>query len=190
MKTPTLFATCLIALAGAATAASAQQASTPWTGWYLGMNLGGAWGDTSHSLEGVPGSGPVVMPLADVNQISQVGGASSNPGGVTFGGEGGYNWLFKYQAGNTNPDYILVGIETDFDFIDLKQSRSGSFQSALAINPLITPPMPATATVTQSTKTDWMWTLRPRLGYNTGSWLFYGTVGMALPMLGGMALSE
>jgi outer membrane immunogenic protein len=170
-------ASATVVMAGAA-AAHAQDAAPLWSGWYVGANLGGTWGDTSHHLTATPGAGAVVIPPADASQISLIGSSNSNPGGFTAGGEGGYNWMFKYQDGGTAINYVLVGLETDFDYLDLKQSRSGTFQSALMVNPA--PSTPVTATVSQGTKTEWIWTVRPRLGYATGSWLFYATAGLAL----------
>jgi outer membrane immunogenic protein len=176
----TLFAVIAIAVMAAAAAASAEDDKPFWSGWYFGANAGGTWGDRSHRLVAAPGDGAVVMPPQDVNQIKLVAAVKSNPGGFAGGGEAGYNLLFRYRDGGESPDYVLVGIETDVDYLVLKQSRAGTFTSALTANPPTTPPTPVTASVAQATRSHWQWTLRPRLGYATGHWLFFATGGLAL----------
>lgn len=184
MRPSTLFAISAAALLAATAAAAAD--NTPWSGWHVGVNLGGAWGDTSRSMAATPGSGTVVIPPEDAAQVGQVGGFSGSPGGVTFGGEGGYDWLFP-QGGKANPDHLLVGLETDIDYTDLRQSRYSVFQSVLSADPTNPSPAPGSVAITQKTQNSWLWTLRPRFGYNTGSWLIYATGGLAL---GGVELQS
>lgn len=160
-------AAALAAAAFSALPASAQTTDkSDWSGWYLGVNAGGNWGNTDQKLFATPGNGTVVIPPADVGVISSLGsGGAGNPAGFAGGIEGGYD----YRSTS-----VLAGIETDFGFLNLEQKRASTFQSGL----LITPPI--MATVGQRTTTDWAWTLRPRLGYITGNWLFYATGGLAL----------
>src|SRR5258705_13358403 len=88
----------------AASPAMAQQAA-PWVGWYVGANIGGAWGDASASVLAAPGSGPIVIPPADVSGINGASTGSSNTSRFTGGVEGGFNW------GNQR---ILFGIASDW----------------------------------------------------------------------------
>jgi outer membrane immunogenic protein len=156
----------LLALAGPALA---QDEKPFWSGWYAGINAGGSWGNTDHRFL-VNGA---TIPPADVNNIILQGHNGGNPGGFTVGGEAGYNWMHKYGDGD-----FLYGLETDFDYLDMKATRTGTFTSAVSINPPpATTPM---VTVGQGTKADWLWTVRPRIGYATGPWLFYATGGLAL----------
>jgi outer membrane immunogenic protein len=139
-----------------------------WGGWYIGGNIGGVWGEGSATLRTTPGpggGGPTINPL-DVTAINggTISGSKSNSG-FTGGIEGGYNWVSN--------DW-LIGIESDWGFMDIDNGSSRTVQSPVLINPQIT------YTLTQDVKTDWIWTLRPRLGFISGSWLFYGTVGLAV----------
>lgn len=138
--------------------------SVPWSGFYVGGNIGGVAGEGSATVSASPGSGgPTVNPL-DVTAInSATASGSKSGGGFTGGVQGGYNWVGQGW---------LFGIETDWEALDISNGAAKTVQSAA------TPGL--TYTLSQSVKTDWMWTLRPRLGFFTGNWLFYGTVGLAV----------
>jgi outer membrane immunogenic protein len=151
------------AFAAIASPALAQETASPWSGWYVGANLGGSWGDVSTNTTASPGNGAVVIPPALIAEISRTGSGSNNNTGFTGGLEGGYNFLSNGW---------LFGLETDYDFFDTKQSRANSFQANLL--------PPSTAILEQRVKTDWLWTLRPRIGYAFGPWLVYGTGGLAM----------
>jgi outer membrane immunogenic protein len=75
--------------------------------------------------------------------------------GVIGGGQLGYNW----QVGQ-----FVIGVEGDFQGSDQKRTDSGS---VLGIG------------VTVDQKIPWFATLRGRLGYAPGPWLFYVTGGAA-----------
>ena len=157
----------------AASIASAQPTSASdnlWTGPYVGANIGGTWGNTSLRISAAPGGGPVVIPPGDVAEI--VGTpitTNSSTAGFAIGGEAGYN----YQVG-----HFVLGIETDGGFFDVRQSRNHQFQST---GPVINPPgVPFRFTISQSVKTDWQWSLRPRIGYAWGPWLAYLTGGLGV----------
>ena len=80
------------------------------------------------------------------------------------GAHAGYNW----QRGSA-----VFGFETDLQATHLNSSMSGG----LTYPPLFIPP-PTDAAVTSSL-IDWYGTLRGRVGFATGPWLFYGTAGLA-----------
>jgi outer membrane immunogenic protein len=162
-----LLASCAVAALSAAAPAFAQdQDETPWSGWYAGLNAGGAWGDASSHFTATSGTGAVVIPPTDITTINGfVGGGNSSNSGFTGGGEAGYNW----RSGS-----LLLGLETDFDYFNFDQLRAGTFQSGRLIQP------PITFTISQRVKTDWLWTIRPRIGYITGRWLLYATGGLSL----------
>jgi outer membrane immunogenic protein len=42
----------------------------------------------------------------------------------------------------------------------------------------LAPPIPFT--ISHSTSTDWLWTLRPRVGFAANNWLLYATGGVAV----------
>ena len=90
--------------------------------------------------------------------------------GFIGGGQAGYN----RQTGNW-----VWGIEGDFDYFGLHGSQSASG--------LIPPPplavvalLPTPFNVGTSVSTDWLATLRPRIGWAADNLLFYGTGGLAL----------
>lgn len=151
-----------LAVLGAGTAAAQD---TPWNGFYIGANVGGSKADTHLKMKAASGNGTVIMPPGDTALINAVGSTKDNDTGFSGGIQGGYN----YQV-----DSWVFGLETDVGFYDMGQSRSKTFQSPL----LITPPI--NFTVEQKIKTDWIWTLRPRIGYATDSWMIYGTAGVAV----------
>jgi outer membrane immunogenic protein len=159
-------AVCAIAHAGPA---MAQDQGTPWLGWYVGAAIGMNWSDnalnTSAMVPPHPAN-PIVISPADAALIRSSGGSSKT--GFVGGIEGGYNWRYNNW---------LLGVETDYGGLDSSQSATNT---ATSTGPVINPPgVPVSYTLTQHATTSWMWTLRPRLGYVYGPWLFYGTGGVA-----------
>lgn len=151
----------LLVIAAAAPAAAQDQ---DWSGFYVGANAGASWGDTALDLKVQGPNGPVALPPADVGIINQVGAEDGNKTAFTGGVQGGYN----YQTGNW-----VLGLETDFGFFDLDQKRTNAYRSGVLTNPQVT------YALDQRVKTDWIWTLRPRVGYAWGPWMGYVTGGLA-----------
>lgn len=154
-------------LSAFAAAAPASAQESPFSGWYVGLNLGSAWGDNSQHATIAPGSAavpapPIVIPPADVALINAAGSGNNNKSGLTFGAEGGYNYVSENW---------LFGIETDIGTLDINERQTNNFTSVA--NPAIT------YSINQRAQTKWIWTLRPRIGYTAGPWLFYGTGGIA-----------
>jgi outer membrane immunogenic protein len=158
----------------AVSAPAAAEDDDRWGGFYVGVNAGGAWSnsDAKASLS-TNSSAPVpAHPIAggDVTSINQANVKahfdSKNHSTFTGGIEAGYNYVMK--------NGILVGIETDLGIFDIKGSRARSVQSPLLINP------PITYTVRQSVNTDFLWTLRPRVGYEMGDFLIFASGGLAM----------
>lgn len=81
------------------------------------------------------------------------GSISGSGDGVLGGLQAGYNW----QSGG-----FVAGLETDF------QGSSGKGSGDAAVG---------ATTVTGTAKTPWFGTVRGRVGYATGRWLFYVTGG-------------
>ena len=75
--------------------APAYVAQYNWTGFYLGINGGGAWGDS------------------DWNGFA----VSNSPSGGMIGGTAGYNW-----QGAGSP--WVFGLEGDIDWTNIKDSRA------------------------------------------------------------------
>jgi outer membrane immunogenic protein len=168
----TLWLAAIIAASGAASAAAADLQPRVWTkapvptdtaynwgGWYVGGNVGGGWGRSDTSNAFINGTAPIANQQAVTAASPQL---DSN--GFTGGGQIGYN----HQV-----DRWLFGVEVDANYFDLKQSRS------------VSSPFPAggSFTATNSISTDWLVTLRPRVGYTVDRTLFYATGGLALTEL-------
>lgn len=154
-----------------------------WTGFYVGGNAGVAWGQ-SHFTTSVPCTGPggsgylcnsTGAGAANAAALSASGTGDANDTGFTGGIQGGYN----YQWG-----MVVLGLETDFDALDLKGSRTGSgnypvLSPSLGGFPAGTPYM-----ITQTFSTDWLYTARGRLGWVAQpNLLLYATGGYALTRL-------
>jgi outer membrane immunogenic protein len=100
--------------------------------------------------------------------FNAAGPQSIKPGSFIGGFDGGYNW----QVGN-----YLAGVEGDIEWLHL----SGSAVSG----PLSFVPPPGTFTISSNADIDWLATLRGRLGFTSGNWLFYATGGAAFTTLHG-----
>ncbi|MGB7245556.1 MAG: outer membrane beta-barrel protein, partial [Methylovirgula sp.] len=65
---------------------------------------------------------------------------------------------------------MVLGVETDFDYLGLRASTGGTFTT-----PVAGPQISST-----SASTEWLYTLRPRVGLTLGPALLYATGGLAL----------
>jgi outer membrane immunogenic protein len=166
-----------------------------WTGFYVGGNFGGVWGNTDPGF--IAGCGPTVgastpaggvvpnLPTANCNlntfgtgnvatAVSAIGTQPFHNKGWTGGGQIGFN--YQYQ-------WAVFGIEADFQAFRPKGSAnySGSY-----------PLLPGTGVpctganfggcgfgFTESSNGKWLTTLRGRVGAVLGSWMLYGTMGIA-----------
>ena len=131
-----------------------------WSGFHVGVNAGGTWGSydpqtsTSGSFYGVTSAG----------QINRAGSQTIDPTGFAAGAQAGYDW----QLGR-----FVVGVEADFDALHLNGVANGSAVTFIT--------SPANRFVlTAYAHSDWMFTLRPRVGVAVNDWLFYATGGLAL----------
>lgn len=131
-----------------------------WTGFYVGAYGGYGTGNADimgtldpHSAFG--NGAPVAQPAYNANMS-----LSLNPDGFNGGGEIGYN----LQRGS-----LVVGLEGTFGALLLKDSAITS----------VTPPGHVTLTSDTSADTDWLATIRGRIGIAYGRLLIYGTGGAA-----------
>lgn len=133
-----------------------------WTGFYVGVNAGGAWGKLDPQTSTTAGS---YFLASDVREIDAIGQPSGQASGFTGGGQIGYNLQF---ANN-----FVAGIEGDFDYLHLRAGNSsGSIYSCCA---------PSSFNVSTSSSTDWLSTLRARVGFLAmPNLLIYATGGLAL----------
>lgn len=130
----------------------------PWTGFYLGANVGYGVAQTRETSANAILTGA----LAGFTDTTATRNTMS---GVIGGGQIGWNWRLA-------PSWIW-GFETDFQGADQRSTVTGtSFSSPAAglIN---------TTTTTGQDKIDWFGTVRGRAGYVWGNTLWYGTGGLA-----------
>jgi outer membrane immunogenic protein len=127
-----------------------------WTGWYIGLNLGGSWGRSSTYYTG---TGVGFAPFT----------TSQHMDGVLGGGQFGYNWQFTRSW--------VVGVEADIQ----GTGQRGTATFPTIVVPAIvgaTPGVTSVGTLTQ--KLPWFGTVRARLGAEPSSnWLLYVTGGLA-----------
>jgi outer membrane immunogenic protein len=164
MRKLTVAAAVVLAMAGAAQAADMPLKAPPpapaysWSGWYVGVNGGGAWS----SSESTTFSGSPNTAIFFSNNEFPTSLPVSGKGG--FGGlQTGYNWQLS-------PSW-LIGVETD---IQLSNYSSSAVATPAATGGFV----PFTTQVSQ--QSTWFGTLRGRLGWlATQTLLVYGTGGLA-----------
>jgi outer membrane immunogenic protein len=142
--------------------------ASPWTGYYIGVIAGGAWGtfDPRTSTVEVPG-GEINPP--SIAAINAAGAQKINATSAIGGLEAGYNW---------QPGPYLFGLEADIEWLHL------SGVATTGAVPLVGGG--GTFSVTSAANIDWLATARGRLGYvAANNWLFYVTGGAAFTTLRG-----
>jgi outer membrane immunogenic protein len=136
-----------------------------WSGFYAGLNAGAAFGRASTQTSTTVGT---YFATTSLPAIATAGNQSANKVGFTGGLQLGYNW----QMNN-----VVVGVEGDFGYMGLRASSSAS-----ALYPCCAP---TGFTVSSTAKTDWLMTLRPRIGIANNNWLLYVTGGLAVGQVKG-----
>jgi outer membrane immunogenic protein len=147
-----------------------------WTGFYVGLNAGGAWGRsdarTSVSCAPVPGISPLfcspTVGQANAIAVAAAGTGSRSDNAFTGGGQIGYNWQ------NSS---LVYGLEADFGAFRLRTSRLASAHYPVNFGAAVTT---KTFTVTSSFDTDWLFTARGRVGWAFTNLLAYATGGLAI----------
>ena len=164
----------LIALAGSANAddlptpmlVKASPAPAPsgydWSGFYAGGHLGVAWGNsnwtaspTAAPTPGVSGTFGLFQPIDTFNEV----------GSFFEGLQAGYNYML--------PDRFVVGAETDASFASFPNLNG------ISIGGTSTLFAPAVGAESFSETMLAFGTVRGRIGYAPGNWLFYATGGFA-----------
>jgi outer membrane immunogenic protein len=135
-----------------------------WGGCYVGLNGGGS--ESGSDFTTVVGSGTHLAP-PDLALVDEGGGGSSNGPGWGGGGQAGCNW---------QSDTIVYGLEGDFDYFHTNPQFTN-------VQPPNTPSVlsngKTTFTAWQMLATNYLATVRPRLGVAADRNLFYITGGAA-----------
>ena len=137
-----------------------------WTGFYLGVNAGYAWGDSnaSSSFSCPAGAGCNFTNPINLAAFGSAASGDLSADGFTGGVQAGYNW----QSGSA-----VLGVELDFNAFGINGSRGGAG------------PIPAVVAgnfaSSASVDTDWLFTARARLGWTISpNLLLYATGGLAV----------
>jgi outer membrane immunogenic protein len=140
-----------------------------WTGFYGGIEFGGAWSDEAVNYSGNDPlaasllNGTVFGPVANGYRISQ--------SGLVGGFEAGYNWQWSNW---------LLGLEADFSLAGMSGTASGT-TAFIGLGG-------GTQTTTATQDTDWYGTVRGRFGWlATPNLLLFGTGGFAYGRVDGSA---
>ncbi len=142
---------------GEAMAVKAPQASAPadWTGFYVGAHLGYAAGSSNWSATSTAAAAPA---LAGSLDLYNGYGLFTGTGSYLTGLQAGYDYL--------SPSRILLGIEAD-----------ASFPNTIAGTATLAAPSIGAASYAE--QMEFSGTVRGRIGYAPGAWLFYATGGFA-----------
>jgi outer membrane immunogenic protein len=122
-----------------------QPAGYNWSGFYVGLNAGAAFGRAHDQTTTVFDPVAGYFGATSVSAIASTGDLHTNKVGFTGGIQAGYNW----QINST-----VFGLETDFNYMGVKASTT-----SVGVYPCCAP---TSFTINQSAKTDWLFTLRPR----------------------------
>ncbi|MDR3468126.1 MAG: outer membrane beta-barrel protein [Xanthobacteraceae bacterium] len=154
-----------------------------WSGFYVGGNAGGGWGhstaNTTANCNQLLFDGPYNAYVCASDFVTQngplfnaVGAGTIDSTGFTGGAQVGYN--LQYQG-------LVFGLETDFGAFQLRGQTQHSGDSSGffgASNPSV-------FTITNSVSTDWLYTLRGRVGAPVlPNLLLYATGGLAVTRVG------
>jgi len=149
-----------------------------WSGFYAGLNAGGAWG-RSNATTDLPCTNAPNSYLCKSDSPSTllngvlVGGSGTGAGnasGATFGAQAGVNW----QSGP-----YVTGVEVDLGSMRLRASR----QAAGTVPFTRDFTGPVNYTIGSTVGTDWLFTARGRFGWAFDRFLAYGTAGLAVTSL-------
>jgi outer membrane immunogenic protein len=133
-----------------------------WSGWYVGVNGGYAWDNSSGRLDSFtvgPPAGADFGPAVANGAVPRNLGAKHE--GAFGGAQVGYNW----QTSNW-----VFGVETDIQGADIGRTATILFPGGGGSSP---------TTTTSRDHLDWFGTFRGRIGVAANNVLFYGTGGLA-----------
>src|SRR5262249_40167359 len=156
-----------IAGGGDASAPSDRNASLPtsiefWNGFYVGGHLGYAWGKSDWTADALSGATPAVSGSFG---LSQAFDAFTEAGSFFEGLQIGYSFPL--------PSGVVIGIEADASFPSWPSLQGISIGGIAGFNSA------SLGSANYSENVRYFGTLRGRIGYALGSWLFYATGGFA-----------
>jgi len=133
-----------------------------WTGFYVGGHIGLATGNSPWTLDPLGGGAPVAGSFS----LYQSPNAFKESGSWFEGVQAGYNWMLKNR--------VVLGVEADGSFPTFPDPVTGA-----TIGGASNFASPSFGTGTFSENVRASGTVRGRIGYAPGDWLFYATGGLA-----------
>jgi outer membrane immunogenic protein len=139
-------------------------------GWYIGINIGGAWA-RPNSTQGLNqsaggcggGGGGGAGCVIQQNALDGIK-ADQSQGNVTGGFQAGYAWRYNF---------VVVGVEADINYFDFNNNET-------VTTSFFTGGSTKVITTATSVKSNYLATVRPRIGLvSTNNILFYITGGWA-----------
>lgn len=138
--------------------------TSPWSGAYIGLFAGPAWGKFNTQVATVADG---YLTSSSVALVNQAGKQSFHANGFTTGIEAGYNWQKRgYMMGLT---------------IDGQTMNQSSSANSGAIDYPVPPNL--AFNIGAFANINWLVTIRPRLGITTPHCLVYATGGLALTQI-------
>ncbi len=141
----------------------------PWQGPYVGIYLGGAFGNSeTYTSAGSVTNTSYFATSTDINAVNNAGTWTKEPAAVIVGIAAGHDWVWNQ---------MVYGIALDYGSMSLNSSNAMTNSY---------PDNSAQYSVDTSMQTNWLLTLRGRLGYQTAlklPALLYMTGGMAMTQL-------
>jgi opacity protein-like surface antigen len=149
------------------TVAPSAPAPSRWTGGYVGVSAGGAWGAFGTATSTPVNPSNFFSDAAVVGAINAAGANRAKTNGFATGIEAGYNW----QNGP-----FLLGVEADL--------QSLHFNGAASSGAVLYPDRGGQFVVTSYSAANWLFTARARAGLVAGNGaLFFLTGGLAVTHL-------
>jgi outer membrane immunogenic protein len=140
-----------------------------WTGFYVGLNAGGAFADTRGCSAFFPSIGGV--PVAGFpNNCSNGGNGNNNSVSFTGGAQVGYNVQFNS---------IVLGLEADINGLSNGRNRNNNGNIAYPYTGSNHPYDGSYVFGGRNNNSNYFGTVRARLGYAADRTLFYVTGGLA-----------
>lgn len=140
-----------------------------WQGPYVGAYFGGGFGNNHVSTDaGTVTSSSYFTTAADINAVKNAGTSTNTPDTVITGIQAGHDWVWNQMIYGVAADYGVQSLSSSNTVSNIYPDNSNSYS------------------VYTSMSTNWLFTLRGRLGYEVIThWpsLLYLTGGMAMTQL-------
>jgi outer membrane immunogenic protein len=178
-----------IVLAAISGAEPAFAASATWTGFYAGANSGYSWGRQKSATRVADSSDFTTCHFCDVFPGGNDTSIAANAGAQQLrlhGFTGGLQLGYNFQSGPW-----VYGLEADFGYFGQRRTDTNSvvLPANTALGGLGGGVCGTSATTTcvgsysTTVSTDWLLTVRPRIGFAWDRTLAYATVGLAVTQL-------